>query len=126
MSQRTHFEVKSRNKEVIVVGGSFAPAGTGAPTAAKGNGFSVARTGVGQFTITLDAPYVDLIAAVPGVQLATPADTAAQFGTYTPSSTGGTIVLQVLTAGVAADIAANANNRLNFELKFRNTVNVTA
>jgi hypothetical protein len=114
MTSRNLQEIKSSGREQVVLAGSFAPAGTGAPTTARGVGFTVARSGVGTFVLTLDRVYSKLIAGVATVQLAASADTQAQLGSV--DLTAKTIVIRLLTAGSDADVAANANNRVNFVL----------
>lgn len=111
--------MRSREVEAVVVAGSFAPAGAGAPTDTKGKGFSVARTAIGVFTVTLDARFNQLLAGVVSVQLAASANTMAQLGAVDLSAR--TVVIRTLTAGADADIAADANNRVNFTLVLRNS-----
>lgn len=106
--------VKSPNFNETRISGSFAPAGTGAVTAVKGRGFTVARSGAGVFTITLDRIYQDLISANACVQLATAADMAAQIGSY--SKANRTLVIRTVVAATETDIAADANNRVHFDL----------
>mgnify|MGYP001573909474 CR=1 FL=1 len=123
MANLTTYDGRFLDPEVKILAGSFAPAGTGAPTAKKGRRYTVARSDVGKFTITLLDKYVELLSVVASLQLATAAASVVQVGTY--DATAGTIVLQVLTestgALVAADIAANANNRVNFVLFFKDS-----
>ena len=107
----------STSREEVLVSGSFAPAGTGAPTAALGDGYTVARTSTGLFTLTLDRVWPSLLSATATVQLATAADTVAQVGVV--ALTSKTVQIRTLTAGALADVAANANNRVNFALKFK-------
>jgi hypothetical protein len=119
VSNRSHYDVKARILGAIALSGSFAPAGTGAPTASKGAGFTATRTGVGAFLLTFDQPYNHLVAATGNLQLAAAADSVVQFGNY--DATAKTLVVRVLTAGVAADVAADANNRIHFDLTFKNS-----
>jgi hypothetical protein len=108
-------------KGIQWVHGSFAPNGAGAvdATSRLGIGFTVARTGVGVFVVTLDAVYRELVSADVAVQLNAFADTDALLGPISLSAR--TVTIFVKTAGVAADIAANANNRLHFSLALRST-----
>lgn len=112
-------EVKATARELVIISGSFAPAGAGAVTDTRGKGFSVSRTGVGTFQILLDKVYSALHSQTATLQLAASADTVLQFGTVTLASK--TIVLRALTAGTDADVAANANNRVNFTLLLKNS-----
>lgn len=104
--------------EYLVVKGSFAPNGASAldATAVKGRGFSVARSGVGIFTVTFDAVGVDLVSTLASLRLNASANSMAQPGAY--DATAKTLIIRTLTAGADADIAANANNRVSFEVTF--------
>lgn len=114
MTSRMTQELKATGREQVLMAGSFAPAGTGAPTDVRGVGFTVARTAVGVFTLTLDRVFSKLISGTATLQLNASADSQAQLGAV--SLTAKTVVIRVLTAGSDADIAANANNRVNFVL----------
>lgn len=119
MAARNYAPIRALNRSTVRISGSFAPAGTGAVTSTKGKGFSVARSGVGTFTVTFTDKYNDLLSATATVQLAAAADTQAQVGAYSASAK--TLVIRTLTAGAAADISANADNRVHFDLVFVNT-----
>lgn len=119
MASRSFFPVKSLGRELVNAVGSFAPAGTGAVTAVKGKGFTVARTGVGTFLVTFADKYAALVAANATLQLASAANSVMQVGTFDASAK--TLVLRILTAGAAADVAADANNRVSFVVTFRNS-----
>lgn len=122
MASKSFFDVRALGREYVVIAGSFAPAGSGAPTAPEGKGFTVARTGTGIFLVTLDAGLVfpALVSGSTDLQLANAADSMAQLGTVDLAAR--TVVIRTLTAGSAADISANANNRIHFALIFRNSV----
>jgi uncharacterized membrane protein (DUF4010 family) len=113
-----YFPQRSRNQDQIEIAGSFAPNAAGAVdnTVNEGIGFQVARTGVGQFTITFKEKFIGLIAFLAMLQLNALADSDVQLGAY--SQANKTVIINVKTAGVAADIAANANNRIHFVAKF--------
>jgi len=104
--------------EYVVVKGSFAPNGGSAidATKNKGRGFSVARTGAGLFLITFEQVGYDLVEAEATLQVAASADSKAQLGTY--DGTAKTLVVRTITGAAAADIAADANNRVNFSATF--------
>jgi hypothetical protein len=107
---------------VVHIQGSFAPAGTGAPTAQLGKGFSVARTSAGLFTITLQDKYVSLLSGQAHLQLATGADQFVQLGTIDVASAK-TVQIRVwdISAAAVADISADANNRVHFHLILKNS-----
>lgn len=114
----------AEGREKIVVQGSFAPNGSSAVASAsnRGKGWTVARTSAGVFTITFNEVYYQLDSAVATLQLATAADQYALVGTYTvgSASTSSTLVINVWDVSGAAlsDIAADANNRVNFVCVF--------
>lgn len=108
------------------ISGSFCPNGAGAvPTRSDvvtanrptGAGYTVARTGVGVFTLTFADQYFKLISATATMQLAASADTVVQVGTYDPLAK--TLALTVLTAGAPSDsVTLLANNRVHFQCTF--------
>lgn len=109
----------------IKMEGTFFPAGTGAPTgqaaasAAAGPGWTVARTGVGVFTITLADKWLVLENKQLTLQLSTPAARLISWGNIDLVATR-TLIINVTDAAAAAqDIAANANNSISFSLTFR-------
>jgi hypothetical protein len=127
---RINYPVKSPQRELSCVAGSFAPNGSSAvaATSNRGTGFTVARTGTGQFTVTFTAEhYYQLVSATATLQLASAADTFLVVGTYTaPTATAnGTLVITAMdnSAGTisAADVSANANNRINFVCFFKDS-----
>jgi hypothetical protein len=123
MANRTFQQFQGTlDKGIVHVQGSFAPAGTGAPTAVRGAGFSVARTSAGLFTITLQDKYVSLISGQVSVQLATGDDKVVQLGTA-DVVTNKTVQIRVwdISAAAVADISADTNNRVNFVLILKNS-----
>jgi len=108
------------DKGVVHIQGSFAPAGTGAPTAVLGTGFSVARTSAGLFTITLQDAYRSLLAGDIMIQMASATDLAGQLGVVDVASAK-TVQVRVLAAATPTDISANANNRVHFCLILKNS-----
>lgn len=119
----TEFDpLRSAVPEGITVPFSFAPNGSSAVTQTTIKGLraitSVTRTGVGVFDVLFKAPFDDFIIFVPGAMLNAFGDT--QLHALWTSSTK-TLTLRVETGAVAADIAANANNRLGGVVYFKNT-----
>lgn len=121
MSSRDLRNVKATSREVAMIYGSFAPAGTGAPTALVGKGITLARTGVGVFRLTLDKVYPTLLAAHLTLQLSTGDDKIMQMGDV--DLTAKTIDLRIwdISGAAVVDVAADANNRVNFILAFQNS-----
>lgn len=107
---------------LVLLQGSFAPAGSGAPTTVKGKGFSVARTSTGLFTLTLQDKYAHLIAGLVTLQLASGGDQIVQLGSVDVSSAR-TVQIRVwdISGAAVADISADANNRINFCLLLKNS-----
>lgn len=124
MAARNYSPLRALNRETVLMEGSFAPNGSSALDAASrsGLGFSVARSGVGTFLVTFSDKFASVIKATAHLQLAASADSMAQVGTIDLAAK--TMVISVLTAGSPADIAADANNRINFSVSFRNSAAV--
>lgn len=122
MADRNFDELQILGREKKVIAGSFRPNGASAVdnTLNTGKGFSVARTGVGAFTITLEDKYTGLDAASWEVQLNAAADWVIVRGA-TDVSGARTIAITHRTGGAAADIASNANNRIGFVLFLANS-----
>ena len=76
--------------------GSFAPQGTSAPATVRGIGYSVARTSVGLYTITMEDPFNEFLSGDATVQGADGQTYKAQFGDY--DSSAKTIQLRVTGA----------------------------
>lgn len=121
MANRTFYPVQQAQHGAVVVHGLFKPAGTGAPTGLRGKGVkSVARTGAGLFTITLDDKYVELLGANITVGITGDAtDLYAQIGDVDLDAK--TIKLRLMTGATPTDLAANANNRVAFVFWLSNT-----
>ena len=75
---------------------------------------------MGIFTVTLADTYPGILSATCSVALNAVADSKVQFGAIDVASAK-TLVINVITGASAADIAANANNRIHFCLVLRNT-----
>ena len=116
--------VRVSTPETVIVAGSFAPNGSSAVSASsrKGRGWSVARTSAGLFTVTFGEKYNNLISAVATLQLVTASLDSwfAQVGAYVAASK--TLQIRVVDeAAAAVDVAADADNRINFICVFSNT-----
>ena len=122
MAEKIFFDVQALNPYVKIVCGSFKPNGSSAVAAADntGAGWTVARGGVGIFTVTLGDKYPGILSATCSVALSAVADTLVQFGAIDVASAK-TLVINVITGGSAADIAVHASNRIHFCLFLRNT-----
>ena len=63
MASRVFRDVQALNSELKIVAGSFTTNGSSSPDSANntGKGWSVARTGTGELTVTLEDTYGGLI-----------------------------------------------------------------
>lgn len=86
----------------VAVGGSFAPNGSSAVSAASnnGSGFTVARTSEGLFTVTFSEARKNLLWAGAWLQLNAAANTKLQVGAY--DSSAGTLTIRALTGALTA------------------------
>lgn len=119
MSRAQFSHLMTPAKGRILITGHFHPAAGGAPTGLVGEGVaSIVRDGAGEFTLTLDDDYVAIEWADAHLGMATATDSVAQVGAIVadPSTGGATVKLHTLTAGAAADIAADANNTVFFAI----------
>ncbi len=120
---RSLYPARTPMREVAPVVGSFAVNNTSAVSLAsrKGLGWTVVRTSAGLFTVTFTDKYFDLIAFTASIQRASADDQYLQMGTLVNTATP---VIQIrmidASAGTVVDMAANANNRINFTAWFRN------
>ncbi len=123
MAHRNLAPVRALVRELVPIVGSFAPNGSSAvaATSNKGNGWTVAWTSTGLFTVTFTDAWNALVSAHATLQLASAGDQYAQPGTY--DATAKTLIIRVIdcSTGAVADIAADANNRINFTAWFRNS-----
>lgn len=119
MANRNHNFLETTRRKQRVVAGSFAPDTANAPTDVRGTDFTVVHTSQGLFTVSFSDGHGQLVSAVATVQLASADDRKAQIGTYTPASATAPATLEIRVqddagSGAVQDIAANANNRVNF------------
>ncbi len=118
--------VHAIGKNRFIIAGSFAPAAAGAVTDVFGSGFTVARTGVGSYTVTLAEKWLRLLSHSLSLQMVALVASDLQLGA-TDVSGAKTIVINNWgptaagnTAAVALEIAADANNRVHFEFVMSN------
>lgn len=125
MANRNLYPLKGANspgKTLITFG--IAPNGTGTPTIVEdGLNFvaSVTRSGVGVYAIVLSDTYLALAGIQICLQLSAAADTQVQVTGAPTVTTTKTITTTILTAGSAADIAANAANIIWFTVWMRDS-----
>lgn len=120
---RSLYPIRTYMRDLSPVGGSFATNSSSAVSLSsrKALGWSVVRTSTGLFTVTFTDKYNDLVAFVCDLQEVTAGDQFLQTGTLVNTATP---VVQIrvwdISAAAVADVAANANNRINFTAWFRN------
>lgn len=122
MASRIFRKIMGINQGEVRVSGSFAPNGSSAISAASntGKGWTVAYISTGLYRITFADKYPFLISGMAVLQLATGDDKYVQLGTYTASSKTLDIRVWDASGAAVADVAANANNRINFDCVFGN------
>ncbi len=121
MADRNFDFIQTLGKGRKIIAGRFFPNGASAIAVdTLWNGFSVARTGVGQYTITLSDSYPAIVAYRADLQLNAVADLKLQWGAI-DVVTAKTLVLNALAVATPTEIAANANNSISFALILRNT-----
>jgi hypothetical protein len=118
-------ELKAPGLGLEVIAGSFAPDTADPPETVRGGGFSVVRTSEGLFTVTLTNRYAGLIAGIATLQhSAANSDLKVELGAVVCSHAAAcTVQIRVvdISSAAVADIAANANNRINFALILKTT-----
>lgn len=117
MSQKGFKPIKAAGNGMRLLAFQIKPNGTGTPTIGENPDkivTSVARSDVGVYLITLNDTFLALAGITCQVQLNAAADTVVQITGATTVPTTKTITATILTAGSAADVAANANNILHF------------
>ena len=128
MASKIFYGVQAAQPSMKIIAGTFKPNGSSAISndANVGTGFTVERTGTGQYTVTLDESYPGLISAQATAALNSAAATFMQITGAHDVTTNKTIVFTALStsstaAPVATDIAAHAHNHVHFVLLLRNT-----
>lgn len=121
MGLRTFSPVKYGGGGRVKVGGSFLPKGTSAPVKSSGKGWSVSRSDVGIYTITLDRAYNDLEGLSLTVRVADTTATIVQGGDYSDSA--GTLLVHTLQESTGtfalADLSDDADNEVHFEMTLK-------
>lgn len=115
--------VKRFGPRIKEVGGRFFPNGTSTSAltvVCDGGIASVIRTSnAGEFTITLQDTYAQLLDFSLGVQHTTAVDLKAQMGNV--DLTAKTIIVRLLAVATGTDMTANANSSVSFNFKFRDS-----
>jgi hypothetical protein len=110
--------------ELVVVAGSWVPAGTGttAPTGVRGVGFTVVQSASGVFDVTFTNKYKECVSFVPSVQVAAETtDATVQAGDLT-EATGSVYEVhrvRTMTGGTPTNFSGDAQARVGFVAVFR-------
>ena len=119
MANRQFSKVQSLNKEVKIIAGQFSIAATGgAATKVSGLGYTVAKTGTGLYTITLEDKYPSLLSVCATAQAAVAVDIVAQIKSHDVVSTK-TIVVSL--NAVATPVEPAAVTVINFVVVLQNS-----
>ena len=122
MANRTFHHIQAFNRGLVIIAGSFRPNGSSAVDNDDntGKGWSVVRDAVGDFTITLEDKYTELLSGHLTVAHNADTDVVPQWAAI-DVVTAKTLKLRILAAATPTDIASNADNRVHFTLILRNT-----
>lgn len=119
-----YFPVKSADREIKFIVGSFAPNGSSAIDATKnqGHGFTVTKIDVGTYRITLSKAYTRFISATVTLQLKTAANCMINLGAVDVTAKQVDLRAVQSSDGVTAvEIAGDAANRIHFILALKET-----
>lgn len=115
----------AEGRQIVLCPFSFAPNGGASPVASTiihgGCVQSITWISTGLLTVKFNSRYATFIGPLAGLQLNAFGDTQVQFSGFTPyasAASPASIQIRIETAGVLADIAANANNRITCLLLF--------
>lgn len=112
--------LKHVGKRRVRISGRFFPQGAGAVVNTSNigkKGWTVARISAGLFRITLDQHWLKYVLIGSGLQMNALTNLALQWGPIVTTGAQPTIDITAHAAGVATDIAANANNSISFEIE---------
>jgi hypothetical protein len=110
--------------ELVVVAGSWVPAGTGTttPTGVRGVGFTVAQSATGVFDVTLNTKYYECVSFVAAVQVGgETTDATVQTGDLT-EATGSVFEVhrvRTMTGATPTNFSSDSQPRVSFIGVFR-------
>lgn len=118
MSNFQHFGVQSRTRELKLLHGEIDIGALGAPTLVSKPGFSsIVRNSAGNYTITLEGKYPDIISADLILEAAAAEDI--QFQLESRDVANGQITFRCLTGGVETD--PSNGSKILIEAKVKRT-----
>lgn len=115
MANRNFKRVQSLDNETKIVSGNFSVA-SGTPTKVAGLGWTVAGTGTGEFTVTLDDTYPVLLSAQVSIEAAGGITAKPEIDSHDVGSAK-TVVINTTTAGSPAAVDCT----IHFLLVLRNS-----
>jgi hypothetical protein len=111
--------VKCLQRGIVEISGNFTVDGSGGVDVTTGQGFSVAHTTGGTYTITFDDAFQSFVCGNANVQFETVAttnfDLVAQFGLYSASAK--TLVIRIWDYSAAALADPSDNDSVHFSVK---------
>jgi formylmethanofuran dehydrogenase subunit A len=116
MANRLFKRPRTLDEEVINLTGKVTINSSAAVVTKTGRGFSIAKTGTGAYTITLEDVYPVLLSAHCQLLAATAVDLVPQIVSETVSTTK-LIVVKLLAAAVATDPSAACTLMIDLKLK---------
>lgn len=115
------YPTQALNLDTNILAGSFQIAASGgAATRVSGRGYSVAKSATGEYTLTFEDPWNQLISATFAIEASTPVDIVAQLDNHTIGSA--TVPVMVINLNAAATpVEPAAITRVHFFLLLSNT-----
>jgi len=111
MTHSNMYPVKAVGISRVMIHGSFLPTAGANPTVNDGVGWSVVRSALGVYTVTLNEPINELTSLLSSLQLTTPGIYTLCNGLYTVATRSFTIAAFLETAGTLA--AEDLNNAVD-------------
>jgi hypothetical protein len=108
-----HHDLKTHDRGVVLIGGSFQLNGSSAVSAVKGTGFTVARAAAGRFSVTWENEYASVLSATATLEHTTDVSSKVCWDALSSTAKTGEIRLQTQTAAVAASGTATFDTKLN-------------
>lgn len=119
MAHRIRNPLWTRKRNQSVIKGSWQANGASEVSLIQGTGFAVTRSGTGEYTITFDNAFPEMVSANCTAQNGGAVSRTGQIGTFTPSAK--TLIVRIIDfAGSVQDMV---NNRVNFRAVMFNGTN---
>lgn len=119
MANRLFDSTQALEKQVKFIGGIISIAADASVSGKTGLGYSVAKTGTGEYTVTLEDAYPELLCAQVTLEAATAVDLVAQVKATTVSTTK-TVVINLNAVATPSDPSAVC--KIHFLAVLKNTI----